>query len=96
MWLNKRLEWEQPCPECGDQMECFNDESVWAFGWFCQACWYEEPRDYYKDFDGNQVLITKQEAVSRWYIRICPDCGDVMYEDEFEAGKCIICQAVQS
>lgn len=91
--MEKRSEWEEECPKCWSSMKMFDDQSIGSHWGFCDECWYEDPRDYYKNTEDVDVLITKEEALLRDYIRLCPECGDIMYPNEYKDGRCIICNA---
>lgn len=87
----KRLEWEKPCPHCGESMQYFDDEDNFAFGGLCMECWEEDTRDYYKDEDGEPVLLTKEEAIKRRYISKCKGCWEIIFPGESENWLCILC-----
>lgn len=90
---NKRLEYEKPCPHCGEQMQYFDDEDNGAFWGLCMECWEEDTRDYYKDEDGEYVLLKKEDAIKKHYISECKKCKAIIYPWESENDICIMCNA---
>jgi len=90
--VKKRLEWKEPCPICKWEMEYCSDESIWAFWGFCENCWYEDPRDFYETSQWNYELITKKEALDKGLVRLCSNCGEIMYPHEFNKEElCLFC-----
>lgn len=87
----KRLEWTEPC-KCWGEKQYHDDEEIGIFWGFCVDCWFTDERDYFRDEDGNQFLITFKEAAERGLVGKCTKCGDIVYPNETEKGLCIVCK----
>lgn len=76
--MGDRTLWIEKCPNCGEDMECYDAPTCLLWVRCCEKCKWSDDRRYYesKDVTGSYIiqLLTSEDARDKGLLVDCPRC----------------------
>lgn len=63
--MGDRYMWDETCPQCGKTIEVYDAPSSLIWSCHCDACGYDDGKEYYEIGDYELFLGTKEEYKKR-------------------------------